>query len=61
MNARRKLNIASINGALLIGAALGAVTKSWTVFLLAVAAIVASGIYSGEIRPNDRTNRSLRR
>lgn len=54
MNARRKLNIANLNGAVLIGIVLGAIADSWTVFLLTVAAIVASEIYTGEIRPTDR-------
>jgi len=61
MNARRKLNIANLNGAVLIGAVLGAIADSWTVVLLTVAAIVASDIYTGQIRPTDRRQKSLRR
>lgn len=58
MNARRKLNIANINGALLIGAVIGAITGSWTVFLLTLAAIVVSEVYLGDIRPSKRSQRS---
>lgn len=52
--ARKKLNIASFNGCLLISGAFGWVTQSWTVFLAALVVTVACGVYGGNIRLTSR-------
>jgi len=54
VNARNKLNVATVNGCLLLAALVGMMTESWAVFLLAFAALVAGGITSGDIRPRPR-------
>ena len=56
MSARNKLNVATVNGCLLIAAFVGTMAGSWAVFLLALAALVAGGIASGDIRPRRRGN-----
>lgn len=61
MGARTKLNAVSINAALLIGAVLGSICESWSVFFVTTAAIVASEFYTGNIRPPNSRSKSLRR
>jgi hypothetical protein len=51
MGARQKLNIAFINGALLIGAVAGLVFKSWAVFVVAAVVLIGGAIYCGDVRP----------
>ena len=52
MNARRKLNAAFINGAILLGATFGIATQSLIVAICVFALLVGMGCYSGDIRPN---------
>jgi hypothetical protein len=54
MNARRKLNLAFLNGSLIIAAVLGLLFESWTIFALALAALVVGNLVAGEIRPGKR-------
>lgn len=54
MGARKKLNQAYLNGALVVAAVVGAATQSWTVFWLAVLFTLGSSLYSGGIRLNGR-------
>ena len=54
MNARNKLNVASANGCLMLAAFLGMLAQSWAVFWLALAALIAGGIASGDIRIRPR-------
>lgn len=54
MSARHKLNVAFLNGALLVAGVLGLGSQSWAVFLIALALLIASGVYMGEIRPKAR-------
>jgi hypothetical protein len=54
VNARNKLNVAAVNGCLLLAALVGAMAGSRTVFLLALAALVAGGIARGDIRLRSR-------
>lgn len=56
MGARQKLNQAHVNGALVIAAAVGAVTQSWTVFILAALLVAGSSLYAGNIRIRGRRN-----
>ena len=50
MGARKKLNQANLNGALVVGAVVGLATQSWTVFVLAAVFVVVGGLYAGDIR-----------
>ncbi len=54
MNARNKLNVAAINGCLLVAALVGMMAESGAVFLLAFAALIAGGIAAGDIRPRPK-------
>jgi hypothetical protein len=50
MTARHKLNLAHVNGSMILGAVIGAATESVTVFVIMTLFFVASGIYSRNIR-----------
>jgi len=51
-SARRKLNVAYLNGCLLVSAVLGWLAQSWAVALAALAVTVGCGLYGGDIRPS---------
>jgi hypothetical protein len=51
VNARRRLNIACLNGCLLIAGVIGLGARSWGAFLAALALLIATGVYLGDIRP----------
>jgi hypothetical protein len=51
MPARNKLNRAYLNGSLLMAAAVGVASRSWLVFGLALAALLAANLLAREIRP----------
>ena len=50
MGAKRKLNAANFLGAVLVAGLIGGVTGSFLVFLIALVALVASGMHAGDIR-----------
>ena len=50
MSARKKINVAHINGSLILGAIIGAATESVTVFVIMSLFFVASEIYCKNIR-----------
>lgn len=50
MNARRKLNVAFLNGSLLLAGAIGLWTGSCLVFAVALAALVMGNVWAGYIR-----------
>jgi hypothetical protein len=54
LSARHKLNAAFFNGSLFLAGVAGALTGSWLVFSLALAALVAANVVAGEIRPDRR-------
>jgi hypothetical protein len=54
MGARHKLNSAAVNGALIIGGLVGAISGSWLVFGVCAAVLVATSIYNGNIRGRRR-------
>lgn len=54
MGARQKLNQANVNGALAVAALVGAVTQSWTVFVLAAVLAAGTSMYGGGIRIGGR-------
>ena len=57
MNARNKLNVAFVNGSLLLAAALGLVVQSWWLFIIALIALLAMNLSTGEIRTTPRHRR----
>jgi hypothetical protein len=50
MGAKRKLNAAHINGALIGAGLLGAVTRSWDVFWIALVGLLISAVVAGDVR-----------
>jgi hypothetical protein len=50
MSARKKLNAAYLNGALLLAGAAGILSGSWSVFAVAFAGVVIGNIIAGSIR-----------
>ena len=50
MTARHKLNVAYVAGALIVAGFLGAATQSPVVFVVALTALVALALISGDIR-----------
>jgi hypothetical protein len=50
MGAKRKLNAAHFNGAMIIAGLLGGVTGSWEVFLIAFVALMIGAIVAGDVR-----------
>ena len=57
MNARKKLNEANINGALVFAGIIAAIAESWTVFIVTLLILIALSVHSGGIRPNGRHQR----
>ncbi len=58
MGARKKLNIAVLNGSLLIAAFVGIVFDSWFVFSVVAGVLIAGELYAGGIRPGGRSGQS---
>lgn len=54
MGARTKLNVACINGCLLIAALLGLAAGSWSAFPVTLGLTIACGFHAGEIRLSRR-------
>jgi hypothetical protein len=57
MNARRKLNAAFINGAIIMGVTFGIATQNYIVAICVFALVVGMSLYSGEIRPKPEKRR----
>lgn len=57
MNARGKLNLAYVNGALILGTIFGLLTQSWFVFGFVLFSALAISLSSGNIRPSARHRR----
>ncbi len=53
MNARKKLNQANVNGALLLALVVGWLFQSLSAFVVAALFFAASALYAGDIRPRD--------
>jgi hypothetical protein len=51
VSARTKLNIAAVNGVVVIAAIVGWLFGSWPIFLLTAGVLVAMAVHSGDIRP----------
>ena len=54
MSARTKLNVAYLNGCLLVAALPGLATGSWAVFWVALAVAAGCGLHGGAIRLSPR-------
>ena len=54
MNAREKLNIAYVNGALVVAGVLAMLAESWMVFWLSLIGLVIVHLGTGGIRPSNR-------
>ena len=54
MGARHKLNVAAVNGCLLLAGLVGLVTQSWWAFGAALLVFVALAYHAGDIRPDRR-------
>jgi hypothetical protein len=50
MGAKNKLNASYINGVLIVAGAIAFVTKSWTVFAVAIVALLVTSAIAGDIR-----------
>ena len=50
MGAKNKLNQASVNGALVIAAIVGAITESAFLFFCTAVGLIIASVFSGEIR-----------
>lgn len=55
MNARNKLNVAYLNGSLVLAGLIGPLTESGTIFVLALVGLLLMSLCSGDIRPNRRS------
>ena len=51
VGARTKLNVAAINGSLVVAAVVGIAFGSWFAFWLVAISLVAGNLYAGGIRP----------
>ena len=54
MGARIKLNVAFVNGTLIVAAGLGLVTQSWIVYFVAAAIGIGFSLHAGDIRLKGR-------
>jgi hypothetical protein len=54
MNARQKLNLAYVNGAVVMAGVVGMLAKSWAVFWVSLVVVVIVHVGSGGIRPKRR-------
>ena len=54
MGARQKLNGAYLTACLVVAGTAGALTQSWTVFLVVAVVLIACLIHDGGIRPSRR-------
>jgi hypothetical protein len=57
MGARTKLNIAAINGSLVIGAVAGLALESWSAFWGVTILLVVGNLCAGAIRPTGSRRR----
>jgi hypothetical protein len=57
LSARHKLNVANVNGALIIAAFAGLVLESWLVFVVVAVVLIACAMHNGDIRRRPRPRR----
>lgn len=51
MNARNKLNIAYLNGAVIVAGIAGLLTQSWAIFGVVLVGLLIGNVITGAIRP----------
>jgi hypothetical protein len=54
VSARKKLNYAYLNGAIVVAGLVGGLTGSWPVFFIAATALCVGAIYAGDVRFTNR-------
>ena len=54
MNARRRLNVAYLQGSAAVAALIGFVFSSWLAFAVAWAVLIMGNLCAGDIRPKGR-------
>lgn len=54
MSARQKLNLAHLNGGLVLAGLVGLLTGSWVVFVVVFGTLTAIDLVAGNIRPARR-------
>ncbi len=54
LSARHKLNVAFVNGALIVAGVVGMAFRSWLVFLIVAVVLVVGAIYAGDVRQRPR-------
>jgi hypothetical protein len=57
MSARAKLNGIYALGCVGLAALIGGAAGSWGIFMIALAALMAAAVHSGDIRPRSRPRR----
>ena len=57
MGARSRLNVAAVNGCVIVAAVLGAMFESWAVFFTVAVLLIVGDCYSGLIRPGGTIRR----
>ena len=60
MTARKKLNVAFINGSVLLAGLIGYVCQSWIAFALALVLLLGMSIYAGDVRLKGGQGSNLR-
>jgi hypothetical protein len=55
MSARQKINVAYIQGGLIVAAVVGALAQSWVIFAITAATLIGLSLLGGEIRPRRRS------
>ena len=54
MGARQKLNVAYLEGGLILAVAFGILAQSWAVFWVTLAVLIGGGLHAGTIRLGGR-------
>jgi len=54
MGARQKLNVAYVQGGLIVAALIGTLAQSWVAFAVSSAVLITLAWHGGEIRPRRR-------
>lgn len=61
MGAREKLNVAYLNGSLVLAAVVGVLAQSWPAFFLTLIVLLSFNLYRNEIRPHKPGRRDGKR
>ena len=61
MGAREKLNVAYLNGSLVLAAVVGVLAQSWSAFFITLTVLLGFNLYQHEIRPHKPGRRDGKR